>query len=323
MRNIVNIKNKSKILKQVDASGKNKHVLLLMGGESAEKEVSLSSGNGMLQSLINLGYKATAVDPGFDISTVIQELAPDVVLIALHGTFGEDGNIQGILNLLRIPYTHSGLTASAIAFNKIITRKLVEYNGIKMAKVMIYGTGDELPDAEPMARPFVIKPSCEGSSVGVEVIFDGDNFDIKKYDKSRYGEVLIEEYIPGQEINVAVIDGKAIGALELKTNRRFYDYEAKYTPGGSEHVYPANLPADKYQEVLSISEKIFKLLGCSDVARVEFRYNPDQGEFFFLEINTHPGFTPTSIVPEICMHNGITYDQLVELLVERAYAIKL
>jgi D-alanine-D-alanine ligase len=314
-------KNKSTIIREHNSN--RSHVVVLMGGESKEREVSLSSGNGIINSLIEMDYKITAIDIGYDIAEILLKLNPDIVFIALHGTFGEDGNIQGILNVLRIPYTHSGLTSSAISFNKVLTKKMLNGYDIKMANSIVYPKGESLPDEEPLKRPFVIKPSCEGSSVGVQIIFENDDFKMSDYPRDKFGEILIEDYIPGQEINVAVLDGKAIGALEIKTNHRFYDYEAKYVAGESEHIYPALLSEKKYKEVLLISEKIFKILGCNDVARVEFKYNPDDENFYFLEINTHPGFTPTSIVPEICAHNKISYNNLVEKLVQKSYAVKL
>lgn len=316
-------KRKSLIIEQYKSNDKAKHVLLIMGGGCAEHEVSLSSGKGILNSLKNLGYTVTAIDPGYDLAEQVMQIKPDVVFNAMHGTLGEDGNIPGALNILRVPYTHSGLTASAICFDKILTRRVVEAHGIKMAPCKILTKDHTDVKIEPMPRPYVIKPVYEGSSIGVEVILEDEDYKFADY-KWEYGnKLIVEKYILGQEIQVAVIDGKAVGALEIKTSRKFYDYEAKYVPGASEHIYPAQLPVEKYQEVLSLSEKVFNLLGCSDVGRVEFIYNSEEQEFYFLEINTHPGFTPTSIVPEICAHIGMSYDQLVDLLVKKADAVKL
>ncbi|AZL15464.1 D-alanine--D-alanine ligase [Rickettsiales endosymbiont of Stachyamoeba lipophora] len=320
---LIQQKHPSKILEQYKPDNSKKHVLLLMGGESAEREVSLISGRGISKALKEKNYQTTSVDVGYDIANIIEQIKPDVVFNALHGTFGEDGNIQGILNILRIPYTHSGLTCSAICFNKLLTRYMVEAHGVNMAKCKVVNKGNINLNEEPMPRPYVIKPTCEGSSIGIEVVLEQDNFSFNEYQWDHGDELIIEEYIPGQEIQVAVIDGKAVGALEIKTHRKFYDYEAKYTPGGSVHIYPAELPIEKYQEVLSISEKVFNLLGCKDVSRVEYRYHQEQKKFYFLEVNTHPGFTPTSIVPEICAANGTSYNDLVEFLVEKADAVKL
>ncbi|MBN8827915.1 MAG: D-alanine--D-alanine ligase [Sphingobacteriia bacterium] len=314
---------KSEILEEHHVVGSKKHIAVFTGGESKEREVSLVSGRGVCNSLKKLGYKYTSIDPGFDISDMLTRVKPDLVFNALHGTYGEDGRIPALLDIMRIPYTHSGTLASAIAFNKEFCNSYLANNGILIPNRKIINIKDKIT-SEPLPRPYVVKPIAEGSSVGVEVVFKEDNFDIIGYIHAvgdHYGDrLIVEEYIPGREIQVGIVNNKAIDVLEIKTHRKFYDYEAKYAPGGSEHIMPVDMKPEKRKEVLEISEKIHKLIGAKDISRVEFRYNDDPkvDKFFFLEINTHPGFTPTSIVPEIASFHGISYDQIIETLVGNA-----
>lgn len=294
------------------------HVVMLAGGMSAEREVSLISGQGIGRALIENGYRVTEVDMGADIASVLIDLKPDIVFNALHGTYGEDGCIQGLLDILHIPYTHSGVLASALAFNKAKSREILISNNIKCASGKIVSKHDNLK-SDPIERPYVIKPLSQGSSVGVEVIFKEDDFNFADY-KFEYGDdVIIEKYIKGRELQIAVLNGKALDVLEIKLlKNRFYDYETKYTDGFAEHIIPAQIPENIYKRALEISEKVAEVFGCRGLVRVEMIYNEEDGELYILELNTHPGMTPLSICPEIAQHNGISYKELVRKLVEDA-----
>lgn len=304
---------KSKI-EEHKSSGK-KHVVLVGGGMSAEREVSLSSSAGVIKSLVNNGYKITFVDMGADIATVLINLKPDLVFNCLHGTYGEDGCLPGLLNIMRIPYTHSGLLASAIAFSKLESKAHFVANNILIANSVMVSRKDNMK-RDPLPRPYVIKPLTQGSSIGVELVFEGDAFNFADYDFPYGDDIMVEEYINGREMQVAVLNGKALGALEIKLlqGKRFYDYETKYTPGFAEHLLPAPLPENLYEQLLARAEKIYKIIGCRGLARVEFIYNEKRNDFFILEINTHPGMTPMSICPEIALYAGINFDNLVEEL---------
>jgi D-alanine-D-alanine ligase len=307
----------SEIVKLNDANGQ--HVVLLAGGMSSERYVSLESSVSIAQALINNGYRVTKVDPGADLGAVLLELKPDVVFNCLHGTYGEDGCISGLLNMMRIPYTHSGLLASAIAFSKLVMRQVFASSKIiKFTEAIIVHKQDQIKH-DPMPRPYVIKPLSQGSSVGVEIIFESDDFDFAKYD-FRYGErILVEKYIKGREIQVAVLNGKALGVLEIKVlKNRFYDYQTKYTDGYAEHIMPANLDPKKMQEVMEMSEHVYRTVGCNGIARVEFLYETPEEQFYFLEINTHPGMTNLSICPEIAQYKGIGFNDLVAQIMASA-----
>jgi len=306
------------IVVEYSSDGK-KHIALVGGGMSAERAVSLSSTKGVAQSLIDCGYKVTFVDMGADIATVLQALKPDLVFNCLHGTYGEDGCLPGLLNILRIPYTHSGLLASAIAFSKAESKAHFVANNIPIAKSILVNKQDNFAN-DPLPRPYVIKPLTQGSSIGVEIIFEGDDFNFANYDFPYGDAVMIEEYIMGREMQVAVLNGKALGALEIKLlkGKRFYDYETKYTPGFAEHLLPAPLPQDQYVRLLRQAEKVYGIMGCRGLARVEFIYDDKKDEFFILEINTHPGMTPLSICPEIATYAGIDFKQLTEELIKTA-----
>jgi D-alanine-D-alanine ligase len=294
------------------------HVVMLAGGMSAEREVSLISGQGIGRALIENGYRVTEVDMGADIASVLIDLKPDIVFNALHGTYGEDGCIQGLLDILHIPYTHSGVLASALAFNKAKSREILISNNIKCASGKIVSKHDNLK-SDPIERPYVIKPLSQGSSVGVEVIFKEDDFNFADY-KFEYGnDVIIEKYIKGRELQIAVLNGKALDVLEIKLlKNRFYDYETKYTDGFAEHIIPAQIPENIYKRALEISEKANNIFGCRGLVRVEMIYCEEEGELYMLELNTHPGMTPLSICPEIAQYNGISYKELVRKLVADA-----
>lgn len=295
------------------------HVVVLMGGISTEREVSLNSAAGIIESLKTLNYKVTPVDMGRDVAQILMDLKPDVVFNALHGGYGENGCVSGLLDILNMPYTHSGVLASSIGINKLKSIDIFAQHGIKSAPHVIINKHTNL-DTEPMKRPYVIKPISEGSSIGIHIVLEQDNFNISDYTFPYGDEVLVEKYIAGQEIQVAIINNKAIGALEIIPQGKFYDYDAKYTTGLAKHLIPPALNESAVKKVLSLAEKAHNALGCRGISRVEFRYNKEEGEdgFYILEINTHPGMTPLSIVPEIAAYHGITYSDIVQFLVEDA-----
>ncbi len=299
----------------------NGHVAVLMGGRSAEREVSLVSGEAVTAALRDEGYRVTPVDVGPDVSEVLSALKPDVAFNALHGRFGEDGCIQGMLELLEIPYTHSGVLASALAMDKPTARRMFESVSIPCPEgtVMHRRTVSEGAVFDP---PYVLKPTNEGSSVGVRLVFEGDNTPPLDDASWAYGDdVLIERYIPGREIQVAVMDGEALGAIEIRPKKRFYDYEAKYTEGWAEHVMPADIPEADYRESLRLAVLAHRTLGCRGVTRSDLRYDDTvdgRARFYMLEVNTQPGMTPLSLVPEIAGHAGISFSELVQHLIRDA-----
>lgn len=295
-----------------------KRIALLLGGRSSEREVSFMSGRSISAALKRLGHDVVEIDPQYDFVEQIKGAKPDLVYNALHGTYGEDGAIPGILEYLGIPYTHSGVMSSAIAMDKSMTKKLLSEHGVKFAEGFVMQSADLVAmlqsGEEPMKRPYVIKATNEGSTIGVYIVHEKDDALVEKLKTTPWlhGEkVLIEEYIPGKELSVAVLDGKAIGVLELRPTQGFYDYTAKYTDGVTEHVYPAEVPQKAYNLALEYAQKAHNILECRTLSRSDFRYNPDNDAMCFLEINTHPGFTDLSIVPEIAGHNGISFDELV------------
>jgi D-alanine-D-alanine ligase len=278
------------------------HVAVIMGGPSVEREVSLVSGLAVEQALKDLGYIVTVIDADRTLPAQIMECDPDVAFNALHGRLGEDGCVQGLLEVLGIPYTHSGVLASALAMNKPAAKKLFAEAGLTCpeGRVMNFEAvmaGDEL---EP---PYVIKPLNEGSSVGVHIV------------------LLVEKYIPGREIQVAVMGERALGAIEIRPRGRFYDYETKYTEGKAEHFMPAPIDPRSYSEALDIALCAHRTLGCRGVSRADLRYDDEAGEpgtFYLLEINTQPGMTPLSLVPEIAADSGMKFADLVAWMVENA-----
>lgn len=291
------------------------HIAVLMGGWSAEREVSLSSGAAVAKALEENGHKVTKIDAGADVQQRLVAAKPDAVFNALHGRWGEDGCVQGLLEIMKIPYTHSGVLASAMAMDKPSAKKIFAFEGLPMAKGIVIHR-DQILGKDPMPKPYVVKPINEGSSVGVSIILEGDNF-IFTAENWPYGEwVLVEEYIKGREIQVAVLDGKALGAIEIQPKGRFYDYTAKYTDGQAEHLMPAPIPAEHYKLVCEYAERAHNSLGCRGLTRSDFRY--DDGKFYILETNTQPGMTPLSLSPEIAAHAGISFNQLVEHLIQGA-----
>jgi D-alanine-D-alanine ligase len=314
---IIDHKRLSEVLPMVGAGGSDyPHVVLLMGGMSPEREISLMSGKVVMDALSKMNYRVTPIDMGGDISEVIRKLNPDVVFNALHGTFGEDGCVPGILETLGIPYTHSGVLASSIALDKILSQKIFIASGVKCPKRVVVSKNDDL-SKEPIARPFIIKPVDQGSSLGVEVVFAEDDYDLSQYDFAYGDRAIIEEYIVGQEIQVAVLDNKAIGTLEIVPLKgsRFNDYDCKYKEGYAKHVCPAEIPKAASDNILAIAEKVHKLIGCKGVTRSEFRYNADADQAYFIEINTHPGLTLLSSAPDIIQRNGISFKKFIENLI--------
>ncbi len=300
-----------------------KHVAVLMGGWSAEREVSLVSGRAVAKALREGGYRVTEIDAGRDVGQALAglEQRPDAVFNALHGRYGEDGWVQGVLNVLGLPYTHSGLLASALAMNKPIAKRLFGMAGIPCPEGVVVDRRTALAGGT-MDPPFVVKPVNEGSSVGVHIVIEGDNYPGLGADDWRFGdEVLIERYIPGREITVAVMGARPLGVLEIRPRQGFYDYAAKYSEGKAEHVMPAPLVPDAYDEALRLASLAHETLGCRGVSRADLRYDDSDGEpgrIYLLEINTQPGMTPLSLVPEIAAHAGIEFGELVGWMVEEA-----
>jgi len=273
------------------------HVAVLMGGWSAEREVSLVSGAAVAKALGNAGYRVTSIDVQRDVGALLTRLypKPDAVFNALHGRYGEDGCMQGLLNILNIPYTHSGVLASALAMDKPTAKAQLAAAGIKVPEHQLV-TREEILAGDIMEPPYVIKPFNEGSSVGVVLVREGENF-TPADDVVAAGErVMVERFIPGRELTVAVMGDRPLAVTEIDTSRTFYDYEAKYAPGGSQHTIPADVPQDVAEEAKRISVLAHQVLGCRGVSRADIRY--DGTDLFMLEVNTQPGMTPTSLVPE-------------------------
>jgi D-alanine-D-alanine ligase len=308
-----------------------KTVAVLMGGWSAEREVSLTSGRACASALRDKGYNVREVDVQRDLADLLAHLTPkpDVVFNALHGKGGEDGCIQGVLEILDIPYTHSAPLASALAMNKQKAKEVLQPMGVRCPEGLLVHIDDIRKGAEPMPKPYVVKPNTEGSSVGVYIVRPGDNKPPLGLDKWAYGPyALVEEYIPGRELSVAVMGTKdsapkALTVTEIKTHIDFYNYEAKYAKGGSTHVLPAAVNEDVFNEAMRVAAFAHEKLGCTGVSRSDFRYNDNQpgvSGLYYLETNTQPGMTPTSLVPEQAAHIGLSFGDLVSWLVENAEA---
>lgn len=294
----------------------NTHVAVLMGGWSAEREVSLVSGRAVIKVLEELGYRVTGVDVDRDVAAQLAALDVDVVFNALHGRWGEDGCVQGLLEVMNLPYTHSGVLASAAAMDKSLARRLFKSVDIPVAEGVVV-TRAQLMQGEPLPRPFVVKPLNEGSSVGVLIVHEGDG-PLDAGNGSPDDRLLIEVYVPGQEIQVAVMGERVLGAIEIRPRRGFYDYDAKYTEGLADHLMPAPLSPDAYARVLDYADRAHRVLGCRGVSRSDFRYDPERDHMVILETNTQPGLTPLSLVPEIAAHSGIGFADLVTWLIEDA-----
>jgi D-alanine-D-alanine ligase len=300
-----------------------KHVAVLMGGWSAEREVSLNSGKPCADAAERCGYRVTRVDVGRDIASILRTLKPDVALNLLHGRPGEDGTLQGVLEIAAVPYSHSGVLASAIAMQKDKAKDLLRAAGVPVPEGVVVSRF-EAAKAHVLPRPYVIKPIAEGSSVGVFIVTEKHEHPPQELfrDDWAYGDqVICESYIPGKELTCAVVRDEATGVIEIVPTVRFYDYEAKYAPGGSKHVLPAQILPNVYQEVRRLTVAAHHALGCRGVTRADFRYDDGRegtGGLFCLEVNTQPGMTETSLVPELAAHAGMPFDELVRWMIEDA-----
>jgi D-alanine-D-alanine ligase len=304
---------------------KSLNVVVLMGGWSSEREVSLTSGQGVAAALRERGWSnVTELDMGHDVALRLGELKPDVVFNALHGTPGEDGTVQGMMDLMGLRYTHSGLETSVIAIDKELTKMVLVPHGIRMPAGKLIES-ESVYREDPMARPYVLKPVNEGSSVGVAIVTSEGNYgspigrDVPG-PWHDFDELLAEPFIRGRELTVAVMGGEALAVTELKTKAGFYDYAAKYTDGLTEHICPAQVPHEIAQAMLDMAAGAHRLLGCKGASRSDFRWDDEQGEagLYLLEVNTQPGMTPLSLVPEQAKLKGISYGELVERLIEEA-----
>jgi len=302
------------------------HVAVLMGGWSHEREVSLMSGNGVADALESRGHRVTRIDMDRNVAATIAGARPDCVFNALHGVPGEDGTVQGMLDLMGVPYTHSGMVTSVIAIDKELTKQRLVPHGIPMPAGRIVAS-DSLYDGDPLPRPYVLKPVNEGSSVGVAIVTDTSNYGnpIARDAKGPwqdFAELLAEPFVAGHELTVAVVGGKALAVTELKPTQGFYDYDAKYTDGLTQHVCPAEIDPDVAGYVMELAVRAHELLGCKGPSRSDFRWDETQGMdgIFLLETNTQPGMTPLSLVPEQAKYAGIDYAELVERIVEEALA---
>jgi D-alanine-D-alanine ligase len=300
------------------------HVAVLMGGWSAEREVSLLSGAGVADALESLGHRVTRIDMGRDVAARLLVAKPDVVFNALHGTPGEDGTVQGLMDLMGLKYTHSGLETSVIAIDKELTKMVLVPHGIRMPAGEIVAS-ESLHAADPMPRPYVLKPVNEGSSVGVAIVTREGNYgDPIGRDVEgpwlHFDRLLAEPFVRGHELTVAVLGDEALAVTELLPVKGFYDYDAKYTDGLTRHVCPAEIPEEIERAAMAMALEAHQLLGCRGCSRSDFRWDDEQGEqgLYLLEVNTQPGMTPLSLVPEQARHRGLSYAQLVQRIVEEA-----
>ena len=300
------------------------HVAVLMGGWASERPVSLMSGNGVADALESRGHRVTRIDMDREVALRLHEVKPDVVFNALHGVPGEDGTVQGLMDLMGIPYTHSGLQTSVIAIDKELTKHALVPHGVPMPGGRIVRS-EELFEGDPLARPYVLKPVNEGSSVGVAIITTESNYGnpIRRDAEGpwqRFETLLAEPYIRGRELTAAVLGDRALMVTELVPKSGFYDFDAKYTEGMTEHVCPAQIPPEFTQLCLDYALMAHRLLGCRGTSRSDFRWDDEQGVegLFLLETNTQPGMTPLSLVPEQAKHCGIEYAELVEIIIQDA-----
>jgi D-alanine-D-alanine ligase len=307
-----------------ETDGRMTRVAVLYGGTSAERDVSIATGLGVITALREAGFDVTPIEVGADLGAVIAALSPrpDAVFNALHGRLGEDGAIQGVLDWLEIPYTHSGVRASALAMDKVAAKTLFAAAGLPVARGRVV-TADELAAADPLPLPYVVKPVNEGSSVGVEIIRSGDNRRTEVARAWRFGPAaLVEEYIPGRELTVGVMGDRALAVTDIIADAGvFYDYESKYADGGSRHIIPARMHPDAYRQALDVALTAHRTLGCRGATRCDFRYDDTAGEpgrLVLLEINTQPGLTPTSLLPEQAAHFGMSFSELCAWMVENA-----
>ncbi len=300
------------------------HVAVLMGGWSAEREVSLVTGAGVADALESRGHRVTRIDMGRDVAQRLAEAAPDVVFNALHGTPGEDGTVQGLMDLMGLTYTHSGLATSVVAIDKELTKQVLVPHGIRMPAGRVVAS-ESLYVEDPLPRPYVLKPVNEGSSVGVAIVTEGGNHghpigrDVEG-PWQHFEQLLAEPFIRGRELTTAVLGGEALAVTELRPKSGFYDYDAKYTDGLTEHVCPADIPDAVRDEAMRMALAAHRQLGCRGASRSDFRWDDEKGVegLYLLEVNTQPGMTPLSLVPEQARYRGISYPELVEQIVAEA-----
>ena len=300
------------------------HIAVLMGGWSAERAVSLSSGAGIADALEERGHRVTRIDMDRDVAAALAAAKPDLVFNALHGTPGEDGSIQGLMDIMGLRYTHSGLATSVIAIDKVLTKQALVPHGIPMPGGRIVATED-LYTADPLPRPYVLKPVNEGSSVGVAIVTaEGNHGTPISRDATgpwqEFDELLAEPYIRGRELTTAVLGDRALGVTELRPKSGWYDYDAKYTDGLTDHIFPALVPDEITEACKALALRAHQLLGCQGCSRADFRWDDERGVdgLFLLEVNTQPGMTPLSLVPEQARHLGISYPDLVQAIVDEA-----
>ncbi len=298
------------------------HVAVLKGGWSAERDVSLVTGKECGQALRDEGFVVTEIDVGQDIAQILVQLKPEIVFNALHGQWGEDGCIQGLLEILQIPYTHSGVMASALAMDKIRAKEMMKSVGVPCVEDRLVSR-EELREGHPMETPYVLKPVAQGSSVGVFIVEEGANRppeDLFRQEWSFGEELMAETYVPGRELTVSVVDDKPLAVTEILPATEYYDYEAKYAEGGSKHVIPADIPEEITQLALKCAIDAHHAIGCRGVTRTDFRYDDTAGKssLIALEINTQPGMTPTSLIPEQAAFVGMEFGKLCRWIVEDA-----
>lgn len=305
-----------------------KHVAVLMGGFSSERPVSLSSGAACADALEAEGYRVTRIDVDRNVASVLADLRPDVAFNALHGPFGEDGTIQGVLEYLEIPYTHSGVLASALAMDKAQAKLVAAAAGIPVAEARVMDRHD-FGSTHPMKPPYVVKPVCEGSSFGVVMVKEDQSHppQIVTSSEWRYGDrVMVERYVHGREFTCGVMGDTALGVTEvIPQGHAFYDYDSKYVKGGSKHVIPADILPNIYQKIQTLSLMAHQAIGCRGVSRSDFRFDDRfsaEGELIWLEVNTQPGMTPTSLVPEMAVHAGHTFGEFLKWIVEDASCLR-
>ncbi|WP_038197640.1 D-alanine--D-alanine ligase [Wolbachia pipientis] len=294
------------------------NIAILSGGFSCEREISLMSGKAVKKALDSLSYNAIEIDVDSNIAQKLKKTNPALAFIALHGPYGEDGCIQGLLEILGIKYTHSEVMASAVAMNKVMSKHIFHSLNIDTPRGYVISREDVLKNNIKVDYPYVLKPINEGSSIGVHMIFSHEDYlELKNNSSTIMEKMIIEEYIPGIELHTAVLLNEAIGTMEIRPKNKFYDYEAKYTDGFAEHIFPAEIPNNIYRITLEHALKVHQFLGCKTVSRSDFRYNPQNNTLKMLEVNTHPGFTELSLVPEIAkLTRGIDFNELVKIIVE-------
>ena len=299
-----------------------RHVAMLMGGLSVEREVSLVTGAACAAALEEEGFEVSRVDVDGRLPATLCDLKPDVCFNALHGKLGEDGRVQGLLDLMAIPYTHSGVLASAIAMDKPMAKKLFTSDGLLCPEGVVMSLAELLDGGPPFPGAIVAKPAAEGSSIGVFILHDGDLRPLReRNDVDLSQRMLVERYLPGRELTVAVLDDEPLAVTEISPREGFFDYRAKYSEGFADHLIPAPVPDDIHERALAWGLRAHRLLGCRGVSRTDFRYDPSAepgGELFALEINTQPGMTPLSLVPEQAAYRGISFGALLRQLVETA-----